>query len=250
MQEKADGTSAQAFAKDEFQAFMRHFVDPLMQKTLSERYDKEKNAPHSDGAPSKFCQVYDDYKYKLKATYEQGQEFQGVESDELRWRACKDVPLSAYKPRDVPYFVSYDRGNMHSFWEGVGQKVHERQPGVPLLHLLIMPTHGHDLHQIVEHAIGATKGHVNRELGRARALNRRPSTSMCYKAVMDGSELYTKESWDRNLARLQNCLRIVAAPWDKQLTVEFKTVDRWGNEHVRTVTVMGTEGGYCPKQWS
>ena len=246
MQKTVKGAEAHGLSKDEVQAFMQHFVAPLVQKTLRERYDQESSEVVCNGKT--FNAIYDEWRDLLHATYNRIQPYEGEDPD--RWRAAKDVPLKAYEPTDVPFFVTIDRAPAHSFYVGAGYKHHLRDCGVPLLQLLIMPVRGHDLHQIVEHTIGCAKAHANRVLGAARANDVQPTTEMCYKAVMDGSKLYTADSWDRNLRRLQICLRIIASPRNETLQVDLVRLDRWQNEHIRVVKVNGTYGGYCPNPWS
>lgn len=248
-----DGDDAAGFCRSEFQAFCKWFVDPLMQRTVELRYKRSKKqgaAAPQDCGGRRFWEVYEDWQAKLRGAYELCVPFETPRKDlpKQGWRAFKAVPTSAYKPRSVPYFLTLDRASPHSFWKKTKthKKKHKKRPGVPLLQIIFMPPHGHDLHQIAEHAIGAAKGHVRGELLNARRQSKRLTTLMAYNAMMEGSELYTGKSWLKNLVRLQHCCRIVAAPCETILEVE--TVNS-KNERV-TKYVRGTFGGYCPKAWS
>lgn len=261
MQETVDEDSALGFCKAEFQAFMQHFVGPLMERTMRLRYAREARAEHkalAKGLQPKrscggktFCEVYKEWEKKLSRSWDQGVQLKHGDGPVPKghWRTFANVPLSAYKPSKVPYFITFDRGAFHSFWVGKNQEKHLAKPGVPLLQLMIMPPRGHDIHQIPEHAIGATKGHVAKELGKLRANNKRLTTGDCYTAVEAGSRLYKKESWEKNLKQLQICLEIVAAPKGTQLKVPVTRKDREGNEIIETRPVYGTAGGFCPKPW-
>lgn len=246
MQATATGREAHAFVKEEFQAFMSRFVNPLMQNTVRARFNADEIL--EDGTA--FRGIVKEWRDKLWATFQRGQRHGGEHTSESWWRAAEGVPKQAYKPSEWPYFITYDRATMHSFWLGQDQEEHLRDCGVPLLQVLIMPPHGHDLHQLVEHSIGSTKNYVKKVLGKARARNDPPGTKMCYDAVKKGSELYTKDSWAGNFERLQNCLKIVATDREHNVTIVMTHEDRWGHEHVREVVVRGTNGGYCPKQFS
>ena len=245
------GADAHAFCADEFQAFMKQFVAPVVENAVQTRYAANRDSTVIVCGKQTYCQIVDEWKEKLHDTFLAGQEFDGPDSSELKWETREGVPRSAYKPTTLPYFVSYDRGTMHSFWLDSGTKRHLRDCGVPLLQCVAMPPHGHDLHQIAEHSIGATKCHANRELGRARARDQPPSTEMCYNAVMEGSKLYTADSWLANLEKLQICLQIVAAKRETVIKVTTKTVDADnGHEYVSRKYVHGTCGGYCPRPYS
>lgn len=247
----AKATDAQGFCREEFQAFMKYFVDPLMQKTLAARYAREKRegarAPKACGG-RRFCEVYEDWQVKLQSSFE----LLDVAGARVappcagRWQGWPNVPASAYQPTPVPYFVSVDRSTAHSFWLDKQQKRHVEHPGTPIMQIIRMPPHGHDLHQIAEHAIGAAKGHVQRVLRKARAQAVPLTTKLAHDAMMAGAQLYTAESWAENLTRLMTCLDIVAAPKTTTLTVHYTTK---GGTHKKK-PVSGTAGGYCPKRWS
>jgi hypothetical protein len=170
------------------------------------------------------------------------------------WRTYPNVPKEAYKPTtakageqrglkvdQMPYFLTLDRCSSHSFWLK-HNKEHLKTPGVPLLQLLKMPARGHDVHQIVEHAVGCIKNHVYKELAAARAQGRELKTELIQKVVKDGSKKYTAASWEKNLIRLKECLKIVSA--DKGTPVTVWQRDRSGN--TREVTVVAVGGAYCP----
>ena len=116
-----------------------------------------------------FCEIVDDWKAKLSGAFDLCMPHKTPQAERVQgaWIAEKNVPVSAYRPSAWPYFLSYDRGTMHSWWTDTQQKVHLKLPGVPLMQFIRMPPRGHDLHQLVEHAIGAANGHVGKVLGKA-----------------------------------------------------------------------------------
>lgn len=244
----AKATEAQGFCRDEFQAYMKEFVNPLMQKTLHARFVRERQlgarAPKECGG-QRFVDVYKDWRLKLQSCYEL-LNVAGTPIEADRWQAWPNVPLSAYVPTSVPYFVTIDRSTAHSFWLDTQQKVHVLAPGTPIMQIVRMPPHGHDLHQIAEHAIGTGKGHTHTKLSSARANALQLTTKLAHNAMIEGVKLYTKESWASNLDRLMTCLAIVAAPESELLTVSRTTK----SGILKQKTVKGTAGGYCPKQWS
>ena len=247
VQNVATQTEAGGFCRDEYQDFMTYFARPLIQKHIGERYAlPESRTEKLPGCDQTFCEVVDTMRTKLQGAYECAVPGDTLVRDVPRghWRVHNKVPLSAYKPTtgagEWPFFVTVDRSTAHSFWI-VYNKVHLDTPGIPLLQLLRVPPRGHDIHQIVEHAIGAMKVHVYKVLGTARAAGLELSTALVRQAIIEGCALFTAASWAANLPRLVNCLTLVAA--DQGEEVPVTTVSKAGVE--RTSVQRGTGGGYC-----
>lgn len=247
----ADGSrESTAICREEWQAFCKYFVSPLVQKSIAERYARPESAtevlPDADGMT--FRQVVDHWRQKLDGAYAcvapHTARVKEVRSDG-QWRAYKNVPPEAYKPTtgagQQPFFVTADRSGCHSFWL-VLDKVHLSEPGIPLLQLIKAPPRGHDWHQIVEHAIGALKGYVYRCFGAARARGHALTTKLVAEAIAEGAKLFTAASWAANLPRLLTCLRLIAAP-EGQL-VEVTVITKAGKR--RTSMQKGTGGKYAP----
>lgn len=247
--QNVDGaTEAGGFCRDEFQAFCKYFANPLIQLKLRERYDEKSDELVT--ATQTFNDVVDDWRAKLQGAYDcmlpgstKVKDVRGA------WKGYKNVPRSAYKPTtaedQMPFFVTIDRSTAQNFWVQ-NKKKHLAEPGIPLLQIIKMPPRGHDLHQIVEHAIGAMKSHVYRVLGEARQKGKQLTTALAVRAVQEGIKLFTAKSWDANLLRLLECLQIVAAPFGE--IVRFERRDE--NEEIFHIEVRGTGGGYCPPGWS
>lgn len=209
-----------------------------------------------EGPNSKVAKAVADWRFKLDGAYERlratpQNDKVGNKADNVGyWYAQKNVPREAYKPTtgedQVPFFVTIDRSTAQNWWEE-NKKVHLRDPGVPLLQVIIMPTRGHDLHQIVEHAIGTWKGHVYKVLAEHRRKDRLLTTARVAAAVAEGIKLFGAEAWDNNLIRLQDCCRIVYANTNQDVVCGKRNNK---GELIGQQTVKGTAGGYCYKQKS
>lgn len=325
--QNVDGeTASQGFCREEFQAFMEYFVDPLMQRLVRERYQAEKRrrnfeeslrydavkktfavvgheqeaerqalrnakaAAISRGwqwvetpvwydeqkvaftqkatATSKlpgdvpptsyfghdvgksdsdsFCQIVDEWRAKLQGAYKLLVEHGTKPAPQGAWFAELHVPRSAYKPREWPYFVTYDRGTMHSWWSDTKQQKHVPRPGVPLMQIVRTPPRGHDVHQLAEHSIAPIKGHVNKVFKKARMGNHKLTTALGYRAVQDGCKRYHAGSWGKNWWKLRECLFIVGA--DKG--TKLRLWRRMNNQTVKWQVVEGLGGDYCYQQRS
>lgn len=248
MQVANNSREAQTICRAEFQKCAEYFISRLVQKAIGERYMRPESStellPHGET----FCQAVDGWRAKLQGAIECLLPA-GARNSAKHWRAYKNVPVSAYEPTtgegQWPFFVSLDRGPAHSFWL-VHDKVHLVKPGIPLLQLLKVPPRGHDIHQIVEHAIGVMKAWVYKCLGRARAEGVPITTALLSKIILEGCARFTAASWDSNLPRLWNCLRIIAAP--KGQPVQVTVTSKSGKQ--RTSMQLGTGGGYCPPRVS
>lgn len=248
MQNVDGATEAGGFCRDEFQAFCKYFANPLIQRKIRERYEKESEEKVT--STQTFNQVVDDWRQKLQGAYDcmlPGSAY--VRDVRGAWKGYKNVERSAYKPTtaegQMPFFVTIDRSTAQNFWV-VNKKKHLQYPGIPLLQIIKMPPRGHDLHQIVEHAIGAMKTHVYKVLGAARSQGKQLTTALAARAVQEGIKLFTPQSWDANLVRLQECLQIVAAPYGDVVRFERRDQDN----QIFHIEVEGTGGGYCPPGWS
>lgn len=236
---------AQGYCKEEYQAWCEHFAGPLIQQAIGKRYAAE-------AVGSAFRKTVDDWRQKLDAAYERCVEF-GTDAakGDGYWKACKNVPRSAYQPTTAPgqwpFLATIDRATVQNFWIKHEVK-HLEHPGLPLLQLIRMPPRGHDLHQLVEHAIGAMKGCVGRGLREARKSSGGASnltTAKIIKLVEEGCELYGREAWDANLPRLLDCIKVIATPRGMRTGVFVKRRDV-RNGKVYEIEVMGTGGGYAP----
>lgn len=241
MLQKVNGEETSAICREEFQAFMKYFVDPLMQKAVRDRMAKEAlagaNAPTYDSPVSdkkmNFTQVVCHTKVKFQEAYN------ALEHE--KWHPEKNVSVLAYKPRAVPYYVTIDNAPCHSFWIDVYKK-HLVQPGVPLMHLIRMPPHGHDLHQLVEHANGVVKVHASKGMHRLvceSSGNHVLSADDVHELVQEGIKLFTAESHARNVRRWKECLRIVAARQGEIVEVV--------NSSGKVLKTPGTQGGHACK---
>lgn len=231
------GKVAQGFCKQEMQDFLRYFVHPLAEKCIQQRVDREarmqKPTLYScDGKQVAFGEVVEHWKKQLQAAY-RGLELQA-------WLPFPGVPKKCYQPTDTPYFLSYDNASSHSFWTDTAQSIHLPRRHLPLslLQIIRICPKGHDIHQLVEHSIGAIKKHVATELVQATLHQEPIGTDLLWDLVQDGMLKYNAASWKANLVKLECALQIIAA--DKTEVVEFEYPKG------RKRTFPGQAGNYAP----
>lgn len=116
------------------------------------------------------------------------------------------------------------------------------------MQMIAIPPHAPDIHQIPEHAIGATKTHVTRELNSLKRSVKNLSHSELQRHVREGAAMYTANSWMENMHRLMQCLRLISAPTDQYVSVSHHA-ERAG-ETLTTVSRRGTGGNYCYPDFS
>lgn len=241
MQTVGGAREAQGFCRDEFTAWSTYFARPLIMNALRERYERE-------AADSDFRKTVDHYREALDGAWRRclphDDPTHATEADGV-WRAATNVPVSAYQPTtgegQMPFFVTIDRSTAQNFWV-VYEKEHIAYPAFPLLQLIRMPPRGHDLHQLVEHAIGVVKRHVRKVFRKQYAQCRKLTTQMAVDAVREGAKRYTAESWSKNFVDLWYCLAIVAALETQKIEVVRLHPD--GTIKARDM-VPGTAGGFC-----
>jgi hypothetical protein len=233
---------AAGLCREEYQAFLEHFAAPLIKQKVHERYVSRGGEVINHITKRTFKDVYDEWKYTLNSAYGCCTEYGVVGAkkakDEGLWSAYKNVPKSAYKPSDVPFFLTIDNATCHSLWLE-HEKVHLPSPGVSLLQLLRVPPFGHDLHQIIEHSIGVTKRHVRASVKKKRGSDLVGQTIQACELLawaQEGAAHFTADSWAKNLDRLHICLHLVAA--EKSTLVSFVYRGRFHQLH-------GTGGNYC-----
>lgn len=211
------GEPAKAFCKEEMQDFLRYFVHPLAEKCIRLRARAESRM---DKPPLYKCGEFmvpfsvlvDHWKRELDAAY------RGLEVH--AWHPAPEVHPRCYEPTDTPYFLSFDNAPTHSLWQDwkVQHLTREQMP-VSLLQVIRICPKGHDVHQLVEHAIGAIKGHVARGLREAVQDEEPMETDVVWDLVQDGTSLFDASAWAKNIKRLNIALRIIAA--ERSETVRF-----------------------------
>jgi len=118
------------------------------------------------------------------------------------------------------------------------------------MQLLSIPPHAHDIHQMVEHGIGCSKGHTGQELTAKKHSLDSMSHAELQQLVYAGAQKYTAASWDANVHRWIQCLRIISTPADQQITVYKRKMQNNGEIVDEPVDVQGTNGSYCHKTFS
>lgn len=227
-----------SFCKTEMQDFFRYFVCPLAQKCIQTRKDREgamREPPTyvCDGRKVTFSGLVEHWKQELEDAYT------GLTKG--AWCAAPHVDIGCYQPTELPYFLSYDNAPAHSLWEDSKKNNnHLKRESMPLslLQIIRICPKGHDFHQLVEHAIGAIKGHVSRNLVGAMDHQEPIESDLVWDLVQEAKGLFTDASWNANLVRLNHALRVIAA--ERSETVRFaypKNVER---------EFAGQAGNYAP----
>lgn len=258
MQVSSGDREASGLCREEYQAFLEHFACPLIQKKVLERYQdpvatKKRFTRDIDGkctATMSFTEIYEHHQAMLNSAFDccvdHGTCHAKRAKQEGLWCTAPHVPRSAYRPAQVPFYLTIDNASCHSFWLGTKQKQHLPHPGIPLLQLIRVPPRGHDLHQQVEHSIGISKRYARGRIRSAHGdsnpfltLSLDSGHVQCRDILMwacEGANKYTAQSWESNLDRLCIALRSVAG--EQHVCIEFCYK---GKQY----EAFGTAGGYC-----
>ena len=257
-----DGDEPGNICKQEFQAFIRSYVSPLVERKVQERLDSEEeeaitprytvNKIGPDGVtaiPEQWTlqEICDFWQDELRGAY--------VGLRAKLWERRQKVSLKAYEPtcrstrgNPPPYFVTLDNAGAHSFWLTIKPRKHMLTQGVSLLQLVTMPPQGHDAHQLVEHAIGAIKGYVKKQLRKCVREGKKPTQATLHRAVKEGMLLYHAGSLARNIRQLRNCMRVVAARQGHNVTFTREVFDKREDKWVeKQLCAKGTHGAFPPK---
>lgn len=238
--QNAKGEEATAFCREEFQDFMQFFLGPLIQKSIAARLAKAEAAIQKvccvDGKFLTLAEVVTGWQSRLQQAY------QGLQKG--LWSAKPNVPWECYRPTALPFFLTMDNAAYHSFYWGSGKERRHMPCLGPLLSLLQIfrpPPHGHDLHQIVEHAIGIAKREAKRIMRDAVRSGIPLTTDLMYVATQRGSRGMTAGSWDSNLVQMMHCLRVVAG---NRRDGNYSYTDSNGRERFTPYT----QGDFPPEQ--
>ena len=263
-----DGEDAGNICKQEFQDFLKYYVGPLVERAVQQRLDRDNEAAVTprytvnkigpDGVTAipvqwTLQQICDFWQAELIGAY--------IGLRAKLWYPDEHVGYAAYEPtcraerprKHPPYFVTLDNAGAHSMWLGAdkgSKKKHMDMEGMgpSLLQLVTIPPQGHDAHQIVEHAISAIKAWVNKQLRLCLKAGKLPTQALLDSAVKQGMLRFDAGSLARNIRRLRDCMRVVAARTDK--TVRY-TREVYDNEEEKWVEkelfAQGTYGAFPPK---
>jgi hypothetical protein len=259
----AAGDEAEALCRGEVQAFMKYFARPLAEQCVRRRLRREnmqspvptykvsrKAAMGGEAVISMqtLQQIHDFWKMQVEGAY--------TALVNGRWQPFAGVPMQAYKPRGQHVaFQTLDNAGMHSWYEGVRgrNRKHLADPGFSLLQLPTLPPNGHDAHQIVEHAIGVTKGGAEKELKVIRDQGRTVYSEDLHDAMVTAAKQFDADSYARGILKLEQCLRVVAAEKDQEVKVVLYKVQGRRAKHAPVQVVeqewvtQGTAGGFPPK---
>ena len=260
-----DGDEACNICKQEFQDFMKYYVAPLVELIIQERLDREnakaikpRYTVHKLGddgivaVPEQWTlqEICVFWRAELVGAYI------GLRAG--LWKGHQKVHISAYEPtcrpgasgRHPPYFITLDIAGAHSFWLCATSKKHMsmRDAGLCLLQFVIIPPQGHDAHQIPEHAIGTIKGYVNKQLQLCLKAGKQPTQALLDRAVKDGMLLFGAASLARNIRRLRDCVRVVAARTKVRVTYTREVFDKQQDKWIeQELWAKGTYGAFPPK---
>ena len=239
--QKANGVDeAGGLCREEFQWFMRYFVDPLLQKAVTDRMQEEPNAKKymCMGVKVTYKQLVEHWHRELASAYDALTKgyWKGWAKDGHERNA---IPMNLYLPTATPYFLSFDRSTAHSFWLDRTQVKHLSRANLrtSLLQLIRICPDGHDIHQTPEHAIGCIKGHVGRGIAAAVKDGKKLTMDFIYTLVHEGKKLFTADSWDANLERCWHALNVIARDVHEEYCFTYKNHDR---------QERGTAGNYAP----
>jgi hypothetical protein len=100
-------------------------------------------------------------------------------------------------------FNTLDNAGMHSFYVGTGNaRKHLADAGFSLLRPPTLPPQGHDAHEIVEHAVGVTKGGAEKELKEIREQGRTECSEDLHEAVTKAGKAFDADSHARVMLKL------------------------------------------------
>lgn len=247
------GGAPGGLCKEEFQDFMKYFVHPLLVKDVQDRLKQEEAA-----GGSKLHKVSDKPLAEVVDVWRR--KFHGAYLGFLRgaWVADKKhkPTLEAFKFEcdATPYLLTLDNARVYSFLGPVNQlhTLHlDMSFPFSLLQIFHIPPHGHDIHQIVEHAIGVIKNHVRKWLDALQENVTDIQHEQVFEQMLVGAKAFTNDSWRRNVHRLFQCLKIVAAERDEMVPITKLQLKGGVYSEVPTGKQRkGLAGSYCYLQLS
>lgn len=249
--QNVDGKETQGVSREEFQAFIKYFVIPMIRKDIQKRLEEANAMPN--GIPP--------LSYSQKPLAEVVSEWQSMlhgaslAYDRGKWKSSYGNKAFKFAKDGVPFFLSLDRCPSYSFFIGKtrSKQIDCAEFGISMLQILRIPPHGHDLHQIVEHAIGVLKHAVHVYLDNYPGIVR---SQVVFSDVVTQMEqampTYGATAWYKNMHRLKSCLLVVAAPREENVLVTKLRFDAARNSWatVPWKKVSGTAGNYCYMQLS
>jgi uncharacterized protein Usg len=245
------GTAPGALCKEEFQDFMIHFVHPLLVKDVKDRLIQE--------AQGKKMFRVSELPLQEVVDYWQGQlhgAYLALLAEQWSVDATHKATAAAYKfdADATPYMLTLDNCTVYSF---LGRQTRHSLAldllfPFSLLQIYHVPPHGHDLHQIVEHAIGVIKKAVQSWMDKHDTAQIK---KLKHRAIQDQAVLssarYTNISWRKNVHRLSVCLQLVAADRSTMIQPsEMRLVDGKMVIHNVGTPKRGLCGSYCYLQLS
>lgn len=212
---------------------MKYYLDPLLQKAVRDRKEEDEEMYECNGRRVSFSALVDYWKQELEAAYA------GLQEDLWKaWNWQYNIRKESYLPTEVPYFFSLDNAPAHSFWiKYRTEHISRAQLGTSLLQAIRICPHGHDIHQIPEHAIGCIKAHVKKQLARAVRDGRFLTADQVFTEVYVGAELFDSDAWEGNRERWMHALEIVSRNENQLYQFTYKK---------QQLRAFGTAGGYAP----
>ena len=241
------GKKAEGPCREEFQAIMQYLVKPLILQQVHNRRSLGKEETISGKTMQT---VISEWGKRLQDAHEA--------LTQKKWStfsgATHEEDVRAYKPTELPFFLSFDNAWSYSFWKDAKQKIFATPMPIPFLQCVHIAPRGHDLHQMPEHAIGCIKGHFTRHFANVDVLLSDLSHACFQKVVLAGAELYGKDAWRANIERWYKCCLFVGSPTNFTISIDRDLTcsrsRRGKRKRCELVERSGLGGSYCYPDFS
>lgn len=119
-----------------------------------------------------------------------------------------------------------------------------------------VPPHGHDINQFAEHSIGHVKTVLGEYFKNYKGEVSKIRCATVIELAAAAGKQFGAGSWHENCKKWVDCLRLIATPKDREITV-YKYKRKRGRDagaeaegEPRAIVRKGTNGNYCYKDFS
>ena len=118
-----------------------------------------------------------------------------------------------------------------------------------------VPPHGHDINQFAEHSIGPTKKAISDHFKDYKKPVSTISPAKVIELAAAAGKKFDAGSWHGNCQKWIECLRLIATPKDKEITVRKHRRKRCRDATAeaegepQAIVRKGTNGNYCYKDF-
>ena len=119
-----------------------------------------------------------------------------------------------------------------------------------------VPPHGHDINQFAEHSIGHTKTVISEYFKNYKGEVCKISRAKVIELAAEAGKQFDAGSWQANCIKWMHCLRLIATPKDREITVykykrkRDRDAGAEAEEEPKAIRRKGTDGNYCYKDFS